>query len=93
MRAFSYQLTDDLRGTGVGVSLLVPSEVDSPYFDNNPGSRERIPGIAKLIGTMTEADVAAAAVRTIERRTAAGARAVAPSACSPHDAAARACAP
>ena len=67
MRAFSYQLTDDLRGTGVGVSLLVPSEVDSPYFDNNPGSRERIPGIAKLIGTMTEANVAAAAVRTIER--------------------------
>lgn len=66
MRAFSYQLEDDLRGTGVGVSLLVPSEVDSPYFDNNPGSRERIPRIAKLIGTITEADVAAAAVKAIE---------------------------
>jgi short-subunit dehydrogenase len=66
MRAFSYQLEDDLRGTGVGVSLLVPSEVDSPYFDNNPGSRERIPKIAKLIGTMTEADVANAAVKAIE---------------------------
>lgn len=67
MRAFSYQLEDDLRGTGVGVSLLAPSEVDSPYFDHNPGSRERIPKIAKLIGTMTEADVAAAAVKAIER--------------------------
>jgi len=67
MRAFSYQLEDDLRGTGVGVSLLVPSEVDSPYFDNNPGSRERIPRIAKLVGTITEADVAAAAVKAIER--------------------------
>ena len=67
MRAFSYQLEDDLRGTGVGVSLLVPSEVDSPYFDNNPGSRERIPRIAKLVGTITEADVATAAVKAIER--------------------------
>ncbi len=67
MRAFSYQLEADLRGTGVGVSLLAPTEVDSPYFDNNPGSRERIPRIAKLTGTLDEADVAAAAVRVIER--------------------------
>ena len=67
MRAFSYQLEGDLQGTGVGVSLLVPSEVDSPYFDNNPGSRERIPKIARLIGTMTEAEVGAAAVKAIER--------------------------
>ena len=67
MRAFSYQLEADLRGTGVGVSLLAPTEVDSPYFDNNPGSRERIPRIAKLTGTLDETDVAAAAVRVIER--------------------------
>jgi short-subunit dehydrogenase len=66
MRAFSSQLTEDLRGTGVGVSLLAPNEVDSPYFDNNPGSRERIPRIAKVIGTLDEADVGAAAVRLIE---------------------------
>jgi uncharacterized protein len=66
MRAFSYQLGEDLRGTGVGVSLLAPSEVDSPYFDHNPGSRERIPKIARLIGTMSEAEVAAAAIRAIE---------------------------
>src|SRR5687767_13474101 len=67
MRAFSYQLEADLRGTGVGVSLLAPTEVDSPYFDNNPGSRERIPRIARLIGTMSEAEVGAAAVDAIER--------------------------
>jgi short-subunit dehydrogenase len=67
MRAFSYQLAADLRGTGVGVTLLAPSEVDSPYFDHNPGSRERIPRIARLIGKMSEADVAAAAVDAIER--------------------------
>lgn len=67
MRAFSHQLATDLAGTGVGVSLLAPSEVDSPYFDNNPGSRERIPRIAVLMGTMEPADVAAEAVRAIER--------------------------
>jgi uncharacterized protein len=66
MRAFSYQLSEDLNGTGVGVSLLAPTEVDSPYFDNNPGSRERIPRIAKLTGTLDEADVGAAGVRLIE---------------------------
>ena len=67
MRGFSYQLEEDLRGTGVGVSLLVPFEVDSPYFENNPGSRERIPRIARLVGALDERDVAAAAVRAIER--------------------------
>ncbi len=45
MRAFNEHLREDLRGTGVGVTLIVPAEVDSPYFDNNPGSRERVPRI------------------------------------------------
>jgi short-subunit dehydrogenase len=68
MRAFSYQLEADLRGTGVGVTLLAPSEVDSPYFEHNPGSRERIPRIAKLlVGTVTPGDVAKAAADAIER--------------------------
>ena len=67
MRAFSYQLEAELRGSGVGVTLLVPFEVDSPYFDNNPGSRERIPKIALLVGTMTPADVAREAAESIER--------------------------
>jgi short-subunit dehydrogenase len=67
MRAFSYQLEADLRGTGVGVTLLTPFEVDSPYFDTNPGSRERIPKIARLIGDMTPEDVGREAVAAIER--------------------------
>ena len=50
MRAFSEHLREDLRGTGVGVTVIVPAEVDSPYFDNNPGSRERVPrpGVPEL---------------------------------------------
>ena len=66
MRAFSYQLEAELRGSGVGVTLLAPFEVDSPYFDNNPGSRERIPGIARLVGTITPAGVAREAADAIE---------------------------
>lgn len=67
MRAFSYHLEADLRGTGVGVALLAPAEVKSPYFDNNPGTEERIPKITRLIGKMTPADVAREAVDTIEK--------------------------
>lgn len=67
MRAFSYQLEAELRGSGIGVTLLAPFEVDSPYFDNNPGSRERIPGIARLVGTITPADVAREAADAIEQ--------------------------
>ncbi len=68
MRAFASQLRQDLRGTGVGVTLLAPSEVDSPYFDSNPGSRERIPrAVALLGGTLTPEQVARAAASALER--------------------------
>ena len=59
MRAFSDQLRVDLRGTGVGVTLIAPSEVDSPYFDNNPGSRERIPRAVALLGGAVTTEVVA----------------------------------
>ena len=68
MRAFASQLREDLRGTGVGVTLIAPSEVDSPYFENNPGSRERIPrAVALLGGAVTPEVVAHATADAIER--------------------------
>lgn len=68
MRAFAGQLRADLRGTGIGVTLIAPSEVDSPYFDNNPGSRERIPGVVALLGRAVAPEVVArATVDAIER--------------------------
>ena len=68
MRAFASQLREDLRGTGVGVTLIAPSEVDSPYFDNNPGSRERIPRSAVLLGRAVAPEVVArATVDAVER--------------------------
>jgi short-subunit dehydrogenase len=59
MRAFASQLREDLRGTGVGVTLMAPAEVDSPYFDNNPGSRERIPRAVLLLGGACTCEVVA----------------------------------
>lgn len=61
MRAFASQLRADVRGTGVGVTLIAPSEVDSPYFENNPGSRERIPRAVALLGGATTPEVVARA--------------------------------
>ena len=67
MRAFSEHLREDLRGTGVGVTLVVPAEVDSPYFDNNPGSRERIPTVGRLIGELTPEQVGEKVARATAR--------------------------
>ena len=68
MRAFANQLREDLRGTGIGVTLIVASEVDSPYWDNNPGSRERIPRSVVLLGGAIAPElVGRAAADAIER--------------------------
>lgn len=73
VRALAGLVRADLRGTGVEVTLLAPAEVDSPYFEHNPGSRERIPRAAALMGgrSSTEA-IARMCVDAIEsgRRTA-----------------------
>jgi short-subunit dehydrogenase len=67
MRAFSGHLREDLRGTGVGVTLVVPAEVESPYFDNNPGSRERVPGVGRVVGKVSAERVAERVRRAVER--------------------------
>lgn len=67
MLHFTRALQADLHGTGVRAASVMAAEVDSPYFDNNPGSRQRIPSIAKLVGTIRPQDVAEAVVRVAER--------------------------
>jgi short-subunit dehydrogenase len=50
------------------VSLVAPGKVSSGYFEHNPGSEERIPGIGRLYRTLTPDEVARHIVAAIERR-------------------------
>lgn len=71
MRGFTRALHADFAEANVGVSLVAATTVDSPYFERNPGSRERLPAIARLFPTIAPADVADAIVDAVEheRRT------------------------
>ena len=56
----------DLKGTGIGVTLMVPGFVKTDYFTHNPGVIERIPKIAKFIPPLTAEEVAQAVILGIE---------------------------
>jgi short-subunit dehydrogenase len=66
MRAFTNALHADLRGTGVRASLAVFGVVESGYFAHNPGARERVPSISRLIPTLSNEQAAAAIVHIAE---------------------------
>ncbi|KOV88916.1 SDR family oxidoreductase [Nocardia sp. NRRL S-836] len=70
LRGLTASLRLDLRGTGVGVSEVVPGKVSSEYFANNPGAEERIPAIARLIPTVTPERVATAIVDAVRKERA-----------------------
>ncbi len=66
LRGFTHALREDLRETNINVSMIVAGKVVSPYFVNNPGSEERIPGIATLLSkTMSVTEVAQVIFKTI----------------------------
>ena len=67
MRGFAEALRADLHGSGVGVTLFTAGKVDSPYFANNPGALERVPGIARLYPTLTPDEAAGALLRAVGR--------------------------
>lgn len=55
MLGFSRSLQADLYNTDFTVSMIALGKVDSPYFQNNPISENRIPKIANwLVPTMTQ---------------------------------------
>ncbi|MCC3247348.1 SDR family NAD(P)-dependent oxidoreductase [Methylocystis sp. WRRC1] len=62
MRGLTEALRADLHGSGITVSLFEGGAIDSPYWAHNPGSRERLPGISKLIPLLTPEDAGAAIV-------------------------------
>lgn len=53
LRGFSEALKVDLHGSGVGVSHVVLGEVDSAYWEANPGARARLPKIARMIPVLS----------------------------------------
>ncbi len=66
MRGFAEVLRAEVFGTGLRVTLVTPGTVRSPYFEANPGSGERIPGIARIFGVLTPEQVADATRRARE---------------------------
>ncbi len=53
LRALHEAMSQDLVGTGVHSCHVVFGEVTSPYFDNNPGTAEKIPMLGKMIPKMS----------------------------------------
>lgn len=67
MAHFTRALRADLRATGVRCVLVMAGEVESEYWTNNPGARDRVPAISRLFGTLTTQQVAQSLVRAVER--------------------------
>jgi uncharacterized protein len=67
LRGLDLALKSDLRGTGVGATEIVMGTVSSSYFENNPGSEEHLPKIARMVPVITPAAAAEAICRGIER--------------------------
>jgi short-subunit dehydrogenase len=65
MRGFAEALRADLAGTHIRTMLVTFAKVRSSYFENNPGSEERIPGVQSLLPVLTPEQAAAAIVQGI----------------------------
>ena len=65
LRGLTEGLRVDLAGTGIGVTEIIPGEVDSEYFANNPGSADNLPAVSRLLPTLTCQDVAARIVKAV----------------------------
>ncbi len=65
---FTNALRNDLRGTGLHVTSIVPGvTLPTGYIDNNPGVVERVPKLASLLPVLTPERVAHAIVHSIEK--------------------------
>lgn len=67
MEGFNNALRADVYGSGVAVTLAMFGTVESPYWEHNPGSRERLPKQAAGMRALTPDEVAAAIVSGIEK--------------------------
>ena len=67
VRGFTEALRADLYGTGIDVTLYESGVVQSPYWEHNPGSQERVPKMGLLVPTLTPEQVGEAIVRGVKR--------------------------
>jgi len=66
LRGFTEALDADMKEYNIKVSMVVPGKVASNYFENNPGSEERLPKISVVFGTLTTEQVAKTIYKTIK---------------------------
>jgi short-subunit dehydrogenase len=62
LKAIASSLRAELRKTGVGVTLVALGEVESPYWDHNPGSRAHLPRALPILMAPLTVEQAAATV-------------------------------
>ena len=67
LRGLHEALCDDLWNTGVRSCHVVFGRVSSAYFNRNPGTLERMPGIARTIRTVTPEECAEVIARVADR--------------------------
>lgn len=67
MRGFNEALRADLHESRIRVMLAAFAKIDTPYFDNNPGSAERLPRAQALVRVLKPDEAARAIVRGVER--------------------------
>ena len=67
MRGLNDALSAELQGIGSGVKvcMVVPGKVSSSYFENNPGAEHGIPGVSRMVHTLSPEEVADVIVKTI----------------------------
>jgi short-subunit dehydrogenase len=66
---FTEALRADVKGKGIDVTLVVFGTVETPYWEHNPGSRERVPAGNPILAPILTAEQAAEAIfRGVEGR-------------------------
>ncbi|MCC6277688.1 MAG: SDR family NAD(P)-dependent oxidoreductase [Oligoflexia bacterium] len=67
MRGLTEALRSDLNKSKIKVLLAMPGKVASTYWTANPGSEERIPGISRILKTLSEDEAGEIIARGIEK--------------------------
>lgn len=67
LRGFTEALSADLAGTGIHVTLATFAKVDSPYWEHNPGSQERVPSAQSMIRVIDAEEAGEAIIEGIRR--------------------------